>query len=141
MTPFQNKQVEAAFSSQPEPFRSRLLELRDLAFDVAESPRPEGPQTAPLTESLKWGEPSYVPAKPRIGSPIRISRHDDQHVALYFNCNTLLVEQFRTRFGEELAYSGNRAVVLDVSAEFPRRILRECLLAAMTYHWQKRLVV
>jgi len=92
----------------------------------------------PLEESLKWGEASYVPTKSRTGSPLRIARHDEANGALYFNCNTLLVEQFRSRFADELEYSGNRAIVLGVEDELPNEILRDCVRDALTYHWRNR---
>jgi len=127
MRKFVSREVEEVFQSQDEPFRKRLFELSKNC-----------PPTWPIEESLKWGEASYVPSKSRTGSPLRIARHDEAHVAVYFNCNTLLVEQFRTRFADELEYSGNRAIVLGVEDELPNEILRDCVRDALTYHWRNR---
>ena len=48
--------VAAAFSAFPERIRARLLEARDLIFEIAAGIEGVGP----LTETLKWGEPAYL---------------------------------------------------------------------------------
>ncbi len=54
--PFSDE-VAQVFASYPQDKRAFLLELRSLIFECAQ--RLYGP--ACLTESLKWGEPSYRP--------------------------------------------------------------------------------
>ncbi len=55
---------------------------------------------------------SHQPVKPQVGSTNRVWRHDEQHVALYFNCQSTLVESFRFLFADELHYSKNRDLTL-----------------------------
>lgn len=47
--------VAQAFERFPPLARARLLDIRSLIFEVA------GPEIGPLTETLKWGEPAYLP--------------------------------------------------------------------------------
>ena len=58
-------------------------------------------------------------------------------VAVYFHCQTNLVETFRELY-PELRYSGNRAILLDAGDKLPESELRHCVGLALTYHASKR---
>ena len=60
--------------------------LRTLIFDVASDTDSVGE----LTETLKWGQPSYLTEKTKSGSTIRIGREKktDGDYAIYFKCQT-----------------------------------------------------
>ena len=133
MQEFRNTSVRDAYEALPEPKQAHLLKLRELVLDVADSlPLPGG-----VEETLKWGEPSYLPIKPKLGSTVRIGSFDETHVALYFNCQTMLVENFRTLFGDKLKYSKNRAVLFDIGIPLPEQEIRMCTAMALRYHIDK----
>jgi len=127
--------VAAAFESFPAPVRDQLLALRRLIFETAG----ETDGVGPLEEALKWGEPAYLTAATRSGSTIRLgwSRRAPDHCKLLFHCQTTLVESFRAQFGDDLAYEGNRAILLAPSVPLPRDTLATCIAAALTYHRTK----
>jgi len=129
-------EVEAVFDAYPKPVRAKLLALRRLIFDTARTTDGVGA----LEETLKWGQPSYLTAETKSGSTIRIDRvkSDTDQVALYFRCQTNLVETFRELY-PQLAYSGNRAILLDASGKLPEAELRHCVGLALTYHLGKRM--
>ena len=54
--------------------------------------------------------------------------------AMYFHCQTNLVETFRTLFPREFSFEGNRAIVFNESDSVPRDTLAFCVAAALTYH-------
>lgn len=110
-----------------------LHELRLLVFETAAETRGVGE----LAESLKWGEPSYTPKKPRTGSSVRIGATKDGRVAAYFICHTHLVTRFREHYGDRLTFEGDRAILLDPAAPLPRDELRHCFAMALTYHFGK----
>ena len=56
MQRFRNPAVAEKFRSYPPPVKRKLLALRALIFQIAESTKGVGE----LTETLKWGEPAYV---------------------------------------------------------------------------------
>ncbi|GIO08686.1 hypothetical protein J31TS6_47140 [Brevibacillus reuszeri] len=91
-----------------------------------------------MEEVLKWGEPSYVTKK---GSTIRIGwkKSIPNRYALYFNCNTSLVETFREIYRDTFNFEGNRAIVFDDEAVFLIDELKQCISAALTYHTRKHL--
>ena len=60
--------------------------------------------------------------------------------ALYFHCQTDLVETFRELYPSELTYGGNRSIVLNAEDELPEQALRHCVALALTYHLNKRKV-
>jgi hypothetical protein len=130
--PFENQNVARHFESYPPEVRKKLLALRELIFKTAAATDGVGE----LEETLKWGEPAYLTSQSKSGSTIRIDwKHasPDQY-AIYFNCQTTLVETFRTLFPKELAFEGNRAVVFDVGAKLPTDAVTLCVAAALTYH-------
>ncbi len=111
--------------------RQTLLDTRDLIFEVAAS----DPRIGQIEETLRWGEPAYVTTKGKTGSTIRLSiEKSSGKPALFFNCKTTLVEEFRQHFGGALRYSKNRAVLLDGDMRALSPALKSCIAAALTYH-------
>ena len=124
--------VAATFASYPAPLRRRVLALRKLILDVAA----KTPGVGPLDESLKWGEPAFVTAQSKSGSTIRIAwkKSQPQHYAMYFNCQTTLVDSFKTMFPTAFKFEGNRALVFAHHDDVPVAALRICVAMALTYH-------
>jgi Domain of unknown function (DU1801) len=127
--------VDAVFRAYPKTVRTRLLALRRLIFDTARATKGVGA----LQETLKWGQPSYLAAETNSGSTVRIDRvkASSNQYAVYFHCQTNLVETFRELY-PELRYSGNRAILLDAADKLPEAALRHCVALALTYHLRKR---
>ncbi len=135
MKPFDDAAVAETFAGYPPAIRRRLMALRELIFKTAASTQGVGK----LEETLKWGEPAYVTAASRSGSTIRIGWKKSQpsRYAVYFNCQTSLVETFRTHFPEEFRFEGNRAIVFGETDAVPLDALGLCIAAALTYHRSK----
>ncbi len=104
---------------------------------IAETAR-ETPGVGGIAESLKWGEPSFAPARPRIGSSVRLQERANGDVALMFICHTGLVDRFRERYGDTLTLEDNRAIVVSPQNDLPADALKHCIAMALTYHLAKR---
>ena len=134
-----NPPAEAAvadvFRSYPPSIRSKLVAMRHLIFQTAEVTDGVGP----IAETLKWGEPAYLTPATKAGSTIRIGwkASAPQQYAMYFNCQTTLVDTFRTLF-PELDFEGNRAILFDESEDVDLDSLAVCVEAALTYHLRKK---
>jgi Domain of unknown function (DU1801) len=128
--------VEAVFATYPAPVKARLLALRRLILDTAKATKGVGA----LEETLKWGQPSYLTPTTGSGSTIRIDQVKSAagQYAVYFHCQTNLVETFRELYPTELSYSGNRAIILKATDTVPEPALRHCVALALTYHLNKR---
>lgn len=124
------KPVDKVFSGYPKEAKKCLLTLRCLIYEVANE---EGVKE--LEESLKWGEPSYRPVKPRIGTSVRIAWKNEapENIYLLVNCKTSLVDKYRALFSEALSFSDNRAVVIPINKTLPIESLRECIRLAFRY--------
>jgi hypothetical protein len=131
-----DRAVDEVFRAYPKPLKARLLALRRLIFDTAKTTNGVGA----LQETLKWGQPSYLTAETKSGSTIRIDRVKSaaNEYAVYFHCQTDLVETFRELYPTQLRYSGNRSIVLNAADRFPETELRHCVALALTYHLRKR---
>jgi len=126
------------FSAYPRPVQAKLLALRRLIFNTAKAT----PGVGRLHETLKWGQPSYLTSETKSGSTIRIDQAKpaaDQY-AVYFHCQTNLVETFRELY-PELNFGGNRGILLDVKDKLPEAALHHCVALALTYHLSKRKTV
>lgn len=136
MDEIENPEVAEVFNMYPKHMRQKLMLLRQLVLDTASEA--EGITT--LEETLKWGEPSYVT---KGGSTIRMGWKEskpDQY-ALYFNCNTRLVDTFKERYGNEFKFEGNRAIVFNESDVLPIDEVKHCILLSLTYHSRKHLLM
>lgn len=134
--PFADEAVEAAFAEFPKGQREKLLRLRDLIYEAAGGIDEMGG----LVETLKWGQPSYLPAKPRVGSTVRLGgfKDDSDRVALFFHCQTRLVETFREIYGDQFDFEGNRAISIPVSQPLPADPLKHCIAMGLTYHLRSK---
>ena len=135
MIDFQSEAVAEVFSRYPKRIKQRLLAVRDMIFAVAK----ETPGVGRLQETLKWGEPAYVTAESGSGSTIRIDQRkgsEDQY-AIYFHCQTTLVDTFRTLFPDAFTFEGNRAIVFSEGQAVPKKELKHCIRMALTYHQRK----
>ncbi|MDI1264071.1 MAG: DUF1801 domain-containing protein, partial [bacterium] len=130
-----NSSVDAVFSAYPASVKSKLQVLRRLIFDTAKSTKGVGP----LDEALKWGQPSYLTSESKSGSTVRIDqvKAEPGQYAVYFHCQTDLVETFRELY-PKLRFGGNRCILLDAKDELPEAELRHCVALALTYHLRKR---
>jgi hypothetical protein len=130
--PFSDPAVEAVFQAYPDALRRPLLRLRALIFEAAR----ENACVGDLIETLKWGQPAYLPARPRIGTTIRLGALKDRPdaYALFVHCQTSLADTFRGLYGETLSVEGDRAIVFSARTEPPRDALKHCIALALTYH-------
>ena len=131
-----DRAVDEVFSAYPKPLKAKLLALRRLIFDTAKATKGVGA----LRETLKWGQPSYLTTETKSGSTIRIDgvKSVANQYAVYFHCQTDLVETFRELYPTQLRYGGNRSILLDAAEEIPVAELRHCVALALTYHLRKR---
>ena len=129
-------EVAAAFEAFAPETRARLVALRALILETAAAT----PGVGPLSETLKWGEPAYLTEASRSGTTLRLgaTRRGPPRCAIYLNCKTTLVEEYRAAFGDVLAFEGNRAILVDPAAPLPAAALSQAIAMALTYHRRKR---
>ena len=133
---FKSEAVALKFADYPSAIRRRLMTLRRMIFETAAAIDGVGE----IEETLKWGELAYVTARSGTGSTIRIDwkKSKPAQYAMYFNCQTTLVDTFRTLFQHELNFEGNRAIVFGVDEALHAETVALCIEAALTYHRSKR---
>jgi hypothetical protein len=133
---FESAAIEAVFRAYPHVLRQKLLFLRQLIFEAALATNGVGA----LEETVKWGQPSYVPVQTGIGSPIRIGpvKSAPAQYAMYFHCRTHLAATFRELYPNEFKFGGNRSILFDSDDEVPDQALRHCVSLALTYHLRAR---
>ena len=136
MKRFDDAKVAAVFKAYAPDVRARLMALRETVFEVAAVT----PGVGPLTETLKWGQPSYLTEETGSGTTVRIDRlkGDAGGYAVYFHCQSGLVGQFRELYPDTFAYEGERAILFGPTTRVPARELRHCIALALTHHLRKK---
>ena len=127
--------VKQKFDTYPEHIHILLSNVRELILSVAEQ---DG--ILDITESLKWGEPSY---SSKIGSTIRFdwkAKRPEQY-CLYFNCKTSLIETFKEVYGDTFSYEGNRAIIFKTKQKVPFKELAHCISMSLRYKNIKHLIL
>lgn len=132
----ENPEVAAVFEAYPKDVRTKLMFLRELIFDVASKTVGVGA----LEETLKWGQPSYLTAQTKSGSLVRIDRVKSQEgkYAMYFHCQTTLVDTFKEMYRDQFEFGGSRCIIFSEKDRVPVKELSHCISIALIYHFNKR---
>jgi hypothetical protein len=135
MRRFSSTDVAAVFRAYSPGLRAKLMTLRELVFDTAAKTAGVGR----LTETLKWGQPSYLTEETGSGTTVRIDRlKAGDSYAAYFHCQSGLIEQFRELYPDTFKYQGKRAIVFASNDRVPAKELRHCIALALTHHSRKK---
>ncbi|WP_339688451.1 DUF1801 domain-containing protein [uncultured Parasphingorhabdus sp.] len=120
------------FDRLPEEMAGALRNLRALILETAA----ENPAVGPLQETLKWGEPAFLPSASKSGTTVRINAHKKSgtRYAFYVHCSTDLVERYRALYSDVLQFEGSRAVLFDLADALPVDAVKHCVAMALTYH-------
>ncbi|QLC26905.1 DUF1801 domain-containing protein [Parasphingopyxis algicola] len=124
--------MRAKFVAYPDAMREKLLELRDLIYEVAA----DNDDIGPLEETLKWNEPAYLTTRSKSGTTIRINAHKGSasEFGLYVSCQTDLLDRYRALYSDDLRFEGNRAILFEAVDPLPIEPLRHCIAMALLYH-------
>ncbi|HCQ66290.1 MAG TPA: hypothetical protein DIU07_14560 [Rhodobacteraceae bacterium] len=131
MTPPMPPEVARAFEELSGDVRPVLDTLRALIFATAEV---EAEGAGPVEEALRWGQPAYIAPK---GSTIRLGQAKSGEAALFVNCRTSLIEDFRAIAPAGSRFEGTRAVLFGPGAEIEKAALAVLIARALTYHRRK----
>lgn len=128
-------EVKRIISTYSEPTKTDFMSLRELIYETTS----ELPEVESIEETLKWGEPAYLPVPNRIGTTIRLgwSPKTPEAIKLFVNCQTSLVSNWQETYGPALNYEGNRALVFGIGKPRPINIIKACINDALTYHLNK----
>ncbi len=130
-----DKKVGARFKQYPKNVKGHMQRFRELILDVAQN----NPEIGELEETTKWGEPAYLTTATGSRTTVRIDwkEKSPDSVALFVNCQTTLLDQYRGLF-PELDYDGNRAVRFPLAQPLPEQEIRVLVDLALRYHLNKR---
>ena len=132
---FSEAAVAEVFATYLPAQKKKLIELRDIIYQVAASTEGVGP----IHEALRWQQPSYLTPETGSGTTVRIDaiKGRPDRYAMYFHCQTGLVDHFKQLYPTTFKYEGNRALIFDVAQMLPEAELRHCVSLALSYHLRK----
>lgn len=78
--------------------------------------------------------------KSKSGSTVRIDQIKSGHgqYAMYFHCQTTLVDTFKEIYRDKFTFDGNRSIVFDEHDEVAADELGHCISLALTYHLDRK---
>ena len=116
----------------PKDAQTHFHGLREIVHDTAAS----NPKVGPLTETLKWGEPSFLTDKSRSGTTLRIcwKAKTPAEIGLFVICRTDMLEQVRALFPDAFRFEGTRAAYLPLSQPIPVDAVSFLTSRTQTYH-------
>ncbi|MGC3936656.1 DUF1801 domain-containing protein [Roseobacter sp. EG26] len=125
------KNMEDVIRQWPDPAQSRFADIRETVHQVAQRA-----QIGTLVETLKWGQPSWLPKRPRIGTTLRCDwqAHEPDRLALFVHCQTSLIETLRTLYPKSFTFEGTRALKLALDEPLPMDAIDHCAFLTLTYH-------
>jgi len=128
-----SEQVAQVIAHYPPKAKSVFNDVRKIIISVAK----ESVGLDNTTETLKWGEPSYLADG---GSTVRMkwTEKEPERFSLYFNCNSILVETFKELYQDEFTFDGNRAISFPMNTKLPAAALKHCISMSMQYHKLKK---
>ncbi|KCZ48142.1 MULTISPECIES: DUF1801 domain-containing protein [unclassified Hyphomonas] len=127
--------VGNVFATYPAPARKLLLAIREMIYETATAL----PEAGRITETLKWGEPAYLTSAPKSGTTIRLawSPKRPETAGIFVNCQTTLLDEWRSLYSGVLDLVGNREIRLPLGQPLPKDPIRHCIAMALTYHQRK----
>lgn len=123
-------EVAAVFKTFPDAAQPGLVRLRALIFDCAA----RVPETGGLKEELRWGQPAYMPVRPRTGSTLRLGVPKTGGFALFVHCGTSLIRDFVDAYPGMDRVDGNRAILFDTADQIDPDRHGQLIHHALTYH-------
>ncbi len=123
--------VSAAFAQFTQPVQKMHRDVRALILKTADEV-----SAGPLTETLKWGQPSYLTEATKSGTTIRLGmpKGRPNDCAIFVSCQTSLVGEFRDIIDDPaIGFEGNRAIIFSALAPLPKAALEHCITRALTY--------
>lgn len=130
------REFRAAISPFAKPVRDGLTAVRALVLSSAKST----PGVGKLEEALKWGQFSFLTSETGSGSTIRIDglRGRDDAFAMFFHCQSGLIDTYKNLYGDTFKYEGKRALIFECDEPLPTAELKHCIALALTHHLRKK---
>ncbi|MEP1766464.1 MAG: DUF1801 domain-containing protein [Sulfitobacter sp.] len=117
--------------SWPQQAQDQFIQMRAVILTAAQQA-----DVGLVDETLKWGQPSWRPKRPRTGSTLRLNWQDNspQTIALYVDCKSTISSTMRDIYPDEFKYESNRALRLPLGAALPDAALDHLARMTFTYH-------
>lgn len=119
----------------PEPAQQALWHCRSVFHKVADDA-----DVGALDETLKWGQPSWRPTKPRTGSTLRMDWNPKfpDRLSLFVDCKTDLAARMKDMYPNLPENDGQRHLAIDLTAPLPDQAIAHLADLTFTYHRAKR---
>ncbi len=129
--PLQNPNLKSCVNHWPDDARRCFQTIRGIVYEV--SARAD---VGPLIETLKWGQPSWLPERKRTGTTLRCfwSPQRPERISLFVPCSTTLIETMKTLYPKTFEYEGKRGLHMSLTEDLPHDAIDHCAFLTLTYH-------
>ncbi|MGB1236270.1 MAG: DUF1801 domain-containing protein [Planktomarina sp.] len=123
--PFPSAAVRLAFQNAEN--CGALLHLRTLIFETAKTLG-----VGPISETLKWGQASYVPTTPKTGTAVRLGIPKTGGIGMYVHCQTDIIGPLSAVFPPTVQLDKTRGILFPDQIDDPAATA--LIRAAFTYY-------
>ncbi len=127
MQDFSTQEIAAVFEGFDPDTRQQALHLRKLIFATAKHL-----VIGPVSETLKWGQPSYVPGTPKTGTAVRLGLPKAGGIGMYVHCQTNILNSFIDTLPRSVGVDGNRGILFGDKVD--DAVATAMVRAAFTYY-------
>lgn len=133
-TKFENIEIKKTYYRFPKEMRKKMLEVRDIIFEVGKN----NDKIGKITETLKWGEPTYQANNSKDGSPIKITHKKsiNNNFSIYIISSTNLIDMFKELYPKTFYFNGNREIIINTDRKIPRKEISHCIELALRYKFK-----
>lgn len=133
-TPPLSPEIASAFAQIGHAERRILLALRARIFELAAGMDSVGPRT----ETLKWGQPSYLTEQTKSGTPLRVGCTKAGSPAMFVHCQTSVIRDVSALPYADANFEGNRALLVPSIEAVQTPVVSEMIQMALGYHLRRK---
>ena len=133
--PFQSPDIALAFDAYPPAIKAQADDASP--DDLRRGRSDGGSRCARGNAQVGRARIRHGLEQERKYRPHYLEKSRPTQYAMYFHCQTNLVDRFRGWFPNDFTFEGDRALIFEAGEPIPVEALTACIIAALTYHRDK----
>jgi hypothetical protein len=133
-TKFENPEIKKVYERFPKEMKTKVLEVREIIFEVGKN----NEKITKITETLKWGEPTYQRDRSKYGSPIKINykKTMENHFSISVISSTNLIQKIKELYPKAFEFNGDREIIINANKKLPKNEIYKFIELALTHKFK-----
>jgi hypothetical protein len=133
-TKFENLEIKKVYDRFPKEMKTKILEVREIIFEVGKNNN----KINKITETLKWGEPTYQRDRSKDGSPIKINHKKtmENYFSISVISSTNLINKIKELYPKAFQFNGDREIIINANKKLPKTEIYHFIELALMYKFK-----